>query len=106
METLLETLRGEYLQQIIESQYFQLDGQMFIVINVSSGDENNTPVAGRVFQCFGNKYQSLYKEIVFKNRYISIQVQNIKDYTLDGILENGKLVKIVYNKQDKQFKEE
>ncbi|MBR3609547.1 MAG: hypothetical protein IKL50_06660 [Bacteroidales bacterium] len=103
MESLLEILRKEYPQQRIESQYLQLESHIFIIINVSSRNGNNTPISGKVFQCFGDKYTPIYNEIVLNHKYISIQVSDIRDCSLIGRLENGQLVKLSYNKQDNQF---
>lgn len=105
MDTLSEILNLLYPQCKIVSEPLHLDNNTFIIVNSSNCDENNYSISGRLFQCFGNRDTPMYKEIVLKNKYVSIQISDSKDWILIGNLENGQMVDIVYNKETKLFEE-
>ncbi len=105
METLSEIINLLYPQYRVVSEPFRLDNDIFIIVNSSSCDENNCPISGRLFQRLGDKHTPIYKEIEFKNKYISIQISSSNNGSLIGILENRQVVNIVYNKETKLFEE-
>lgn len=105
METLSEILNLLYPQYRVVSEPLHLDSNTFIMVNSSNCNENNCPVSGRLFQCFGDKHTPAYKEIELKNKYVSIQISDSKDCSLIGKLESGQTVDITYNKETKLFEE-